>query len=125
MSCPIICDYPTDLVPLNETRVCDVCGGYTWWASPRQKKNGRHWDCVKGVNSWQTSPEHHSRVITDVLAVFPGATVTLDWRAPVYPPDTYEGRDAGPCLRCRRRIRRYGMFAYLLCAECDARRKAS
>jgi hypothetical protein len=113
-------DFTTALIPLNETRTCDKCGAYTWWASPKQTKKGRCWDCA-GLAMTDVTAEQFDRILDLFLKAFPGCSVG-EYHAPVYLPDTYNGPDAGPCLRCRRRIRRYGMDAYLWCAECDRRR---
>lgn len=124
-SAPIVNDFVA-MVPLNETRMCSFprCHEYTWWASARQRKNGLCGDHFP--QSWYAvpTPELDDRAFMNVLREFPGASIGT-YTPPVYPPDTYAGRDAGPCLRCRRRVRRYGPFAYPWCADCVARREES
>jgi len=111
-------DFPTDLLPTAETRVCDKCGAWTWWASPRQKKKGRCWDCIPGVAFWRCTPEHSVRVLKLLLAAFPGGTLT-ECPRPRYRPDVFTvGPEVGPCVGCRRKIRRYGLDAHLFCLDC-------
>jgi len=113
-------DYPTDLVPTAQTLVCDKCKAWTWWASPRQKKSGRCWDCVPGVSFWRSTPEHETRVIKLLLAAFPGAEISRYVR-PRYHRGEYRGREAGPCTRCRHRVRVYGPDGHRFCLECQPR----
>lgn len=123
MSTRVVDDFPTDLSPLNETRKCSVCGAYTWWAAPRQKTRGRCWDCVAELRNAPVTPAHEARILRLLVTTFPGSVLSRP--TPVsYPPNVYVGRDAGPCVGCRRRVRRYGPDANPLCADCQARRAA-
>lgn len=114
-------DYPDDVMPLIEKRICDKCGTETMWASPRQKKNGRHWGCIPGNTFWRCTDEQETRVILDVLAAFPGSTIE---DVEVGPTEVgYVGEGAGPCALCRGPIRRYGDGGLPLCQRCDLERK--
>lgn len=117
-----VCEYPRDIVPINETRNCDKCGGFTWWATPRQKKNGRCITCAARVYFTATSRDHFTAVILDILDAFPGSSVYDHWQPERYPPNVYRGDGVGPCVDCRGRIRRYGAMGYPLCADCHNRR---
>lgn len=121
MRIDIVDDWPNDLVPVNETRVCDKCGAYTWWATPRQPKRGRCLDCMPGIWDRDVSPAHFNRILANLLRTFPGSHVSV-YRPVALEPDTYNGPDVGPCEGCRRRVRRYGANGYPLCAQCLARR---
>lgn len=119
------CDDFLRMIPLNETRVCDHprCNAYTWWGRPKQTKKGTCGDHFPGA--WAPStPQLDMRAIENILRVFPGATIGT-YTVEHLPPNTYVGPDAGPCVRCKRRIRRYGPFAATHCADCWARREKS
>jgi hypothetical protein len=113
-----VCDFYGDLVPTSETRKCDKCGAFTWWATKRQKKHGRCLTCVPGLSFAELTEEENTAVILDLLDAFPGSEVHPDWEPPRYPPDTYVGPDAGPCVGCQGRIRRYGGHGQPRCQTC-------
>jgi len=117
-----VCEYPRDIVPISETRICDKCGAFTWWATPLQPKKGRCVSCGPNVYFRPASRDHVTEVILDILDVFGGTRVVEDWEPERYPPNTYVGPDAGPCVDCRGRIRRYGSYGNPLCAHCHDRR---
>lgn len=107
------------LIPLNETRRCDKCQAWTWWMAPKQRTLGRCLDCHE-VDPASDTPEQFARAFALILATFPGATVT-PYVTPRYRPNAYAGPDAGPCLGCHRRVRRYGPDAYPYCLACRPR----
>ena len=114
----VIDDFPNDLVLINGTRTCDKCGEPTRWASPQQKTKGRHWSCIPGSPFWRVTEAHHVRVLTLLLATFPGATLTQCRPHRRYRPGEYTGYDAGPCVGCRGAVKRYGDDADVYCLEC-------
>jgi hypothetical protein len=107
-------DFPTDLIPISETRECAKCGAFTWWAGPRQRTKGK---CISCAPKFYASEELHDKVIWDVAGAFPGTEVVEEevrlWRA-----GTYEGDGAGPCALCRGQIKRYGEGGMPLCLAC-------
>lgn len=116
----VIDDWPRDIIPVNETRVCarDRCGAWTWWAIKGQRTKGYCLTCIPGASFWRTTPEHDVRIMRLLMETFPGST----WSGGVvrrYAPDTYDGPDAGPCRRCHGRIRLYGLEGYPLCTNCE------
>lgn len=114
----ILEDYPDDLMPLAEMRMCDKCGGETRWASPRQKTKGRHWSCIPGNTFWSATDNHYVRVILDIIAAFPGSTIIPDIE--VRSMDVgYVGPGEGPCALCGGAIRRYGEGGLPLCKKCN------
>lgn len=118
------CAIPGDLIPLSETRTCDKCKAYTWWATPRQTKWGRCLTCALVPATNIDASDILTAAILDLLDAFPGSTVVEDWQPERYPPNTYVGPGAGPCVDCRGRIRRYGAMGNPLCADCWDRRVA-
>lgn len=76
----VISDWPTDIIPLAETRVCarDRCGAYTWWAIKGQRTKGYCLTCIPGASFWTITPEHELRVLAAFLTAFPGSTVSQE-----------------------------------------------
>lgn len=115
-------DYPEGLVLTANSRICDKCGTPTMWASARQKVKGRHWACIPGNTFWRSTDEHETRVLLDLIAAFPGATIDdLEHGANLMDVG-YAGPGAGPCALCRGPIRRYGEGGLPLCKKCDLAR---
>lgn len=106
-----------DLIPTAETKICDKCGAFTWWATKRQRKLGRCLTCEPGASTSDTD-DHHAEVIHDLLDAFPGSAVEVDWEPPRYRPGEYTGPDSGPCVGCQGRIRRYGAYGQPRCQTC-------
>lgn len=103
------------LIPVAQTRVCDKCGAYTWWATARQKTKGRCFDCLPYSPD---SPEQYDAALRLLLTTFPGSTV-IEPRQYRYPPGGYAGPDAGPCRGCGGQVRVYGEYAYPFCTTCQ------
>jgi hypothetical protein len=132
------------LIVLAQSRTCSACRGPAFTATPRQPLLGRHLSCMDIALSTELQEQAHLRAETLCMDAFPGALVTFGWQPTTLAPDTYGGvellhitgvwrvsgrhatcavwvsvRDAGPCTRCHRTIRRYGPFGVATCKECE------
>lgn len=107
-------DYPTDLIPLPETRECDRCGAFTWWAGPRQRTKGR---CISCATRYDASEELHDKSIWDIASAFSGTEI-VEEEVHLWAPGSYVGDGAGPCALCRGQIKRYDEGGMPLCLAC-------
>jgi hypothetical protein len=130
------------IIPVTETRICDKCKTYTWWAAKGQRTLGRCLTCMKLPMTDELAAAAQARAESMLATVFPDAEpvpppkpmkagvyaqrgevvkVTLRWIVSgqfqqfivAIPP-----RDAGPCVDCRGIIRRYGPGGMMRCADC-------
>jgi len=111
---------PFEIVPTMDTRICEFCKAYTWWARPRQNKHGVCLDCA-GYR--ELSNEEMSEAVLLILNTWERSDVAMVELKRT--PPGYVGRDAGPCAGCQRTTRLYGVGGSPLCSECaDAVRDA-
>lgn len=111
---------PFEIVPTMDTRLCEFCSSYTWWARPRQNKRGVCLDCA-GYR--ELSNEEMTEAVLLILNTWERADVAVVEMERTEPG--YTGRGAGPCAGCQRTTRLYGHGGNPLCRECaDAARDA-
>jgi len=104
---------PFEIVPTMDTRVCEFCKAYTWWARPRQSKRGVCLDCA-GYR--EISNEELSEAVMLILSTWEHGQVSVIEMERTEPG--YDGEGAGPCAGCRRPTRLYGFGGNPLCREC-------
>lgn len=143
-----LAELDASIIPLRETRTCDVCGGFTWWMAPKQRTHGRCPTCADLRIEPDVALEAFDRAETLLMATFPGARIDYDVTSPAKAPGVYGQRtvsvvvtlqwkvsglrtsfisqtipdDAGPCERCRQVIQRYGHHGRLRCRACEEKR---
>jgi hypothetical protein len=96
-----------ELVPTTETRTCEKCKAYTWWARPRQRTKGICLDCA-GMK-FLSEMELYD-VVENLLDFFPGSALISPARPTL--------AELGPCALCRTTTRLYGLHGQPLCPAC-------
>ena len=96
-----------ELAPTSDTRKCDKCGTYTWWARPKQRLHGM---CLTCAGAQAVTLEEYMMTIDYVLGYFGADVISPPRPTPV---------ELGPCARCGAHCRTYGAYAMsTLCPSC-------
>jgi len=130
----------TELTLCIDARKCARCGELTYWKRPRQSARGY---CAE--HAYADGPEYGEAFATLIRVLRPARVDPYEperfapggygdaleplvvrghwikggfpYRFTVLAPP----RDAGPCARCRGRIRLYGANSHPLCTNCETR----